>query len=169
MAPAVAQGVLWLFVMNLGLDFGAGLYEYRIQFPQWLVQSSDGSDDAVWDAQAAIRSDVGRRFWAFVSTGPLTLLSLASAFMAPRVGQPASQWWMIGATLTIAERLFTFTYFIPTMISLTGPGVVSDAQVVAKATRWGKMNRIRLALTMASWLAAMQALANFQRSEGIHA
>ena len=27
---------LWLFVINLGMAFGAGLYEARVVIPQWL-------------------------------------------------------------------------------------------------------------------------------------
>jgi hypothetical protein len=33
--------LLWLFVINLGIAFGAGLYESRITVPQWLTFSQD--------------------------------------------------------------------------------------------------------------------------------
>lgn len=36
----IARTLLWLFVINLGIAFGAGFYEARIVFPQWLVYSS---------------------------------------------------------------------------------------------------------------------------------
>ena len=52
--PTVA---LWLFVINLGVAFGAGLYEQRIVVPRWLSPSSDSN--ARWNAQAA-RADEPR-------------------------------------------------------------------------------------------------------------
>ena len=33
----VVSILLWLFVINLGIAFGAGLYESRIAVPQWLT------------------------------------------------------------------------------------------------------------------------------------
>jgi hypothetical protein len=35
----VSKILLWLFAINLGLVFGAVLYEARIEFPQWLLSS----------------------------------------------------------------------------------------------------------------------------------
>ena len=32
----MTEVLLWLFVINLGIAFGAGLYESRITVPQWL-------------------------------------------------------------------------------------------------------------------------------------
>ena len=76
----MAALVLWLFVINLGIAFGAGLYEHRITSPNWIA-SSPGAGMR-WDAAAARRDDTGRRFWAFVTTIPLTLLTLANLFYA---------------------------------------------------------------------------------------
>ena len=36
MAESITRIVLWLFVIDLGIAFGAGLYEGRIVVPQWL-------------------------------------------------------------------------------------------------------------------------------------
>jgi hypothetical protein len=36
-AEYVTKVLLWLVVINLGIVFGAGLYEARIEFPKWLV------------------------------------------------------------------------------------------------------------------------------------
>jgi AraC-like DNA-binding protein len=37
---------MWLFVLNLGIAFGAGIYESRIEFPHWLshLLASSGMD-----------------------------------------------------------------------------------------------------------------------------
>src|SRR5262245_60888705 len=41
MAESAARIVLWLFVINLGIAFGAGLYEGRVVVPQWLGATPD--------------------------------------------------------------------------------------------------------------------------------
>jgi hypothetical protein len=75
MTSDVSTILLWLFVINLGIAFGAGLYEHRIVVPNWL---SHGKDGAHWNAGTARHDNTGLRFWAFVTTGPLTLLTLAN-------------------------------------------------------------------------------------------
>jgi hypothetical protein len=69
----VAKIVLWLFVINLGIAFGAGLYEGRIVVPQWF--SPSGTSGYRWNAEAARRANVGLRFWVYVTTVPLTLIT----------------------------------------------------------------------------------------------
>jgi hypothetical protein len=34
--PSVTEALLWLFVVNHGVAFGAGLYEIRIVVPPWI-------------------------------------------------------------------------------------------------------------------------------------
>jgi len=72
--------LLWLFVINLGIAFGAGLYEHRIVVSRWIRASS--ATGVQWDVAAARQDDTGRRFWGFVTTGPLTLLTLANVVVA---------------------------------------------------------------------------------------
>ena len=36
MAPSVTEVLLWLFVMNHGIAFGAGLYETRMIVSPWI-------------------------------------------------------------------------------------------------------------------------------------
>src|SRR4029079_7055615 len=75
--------LLWLFVLNLGIAFGAGLYEHRINIPRWLTDTGAPH----WNAGAAQQDDVGRRFWVLVTTIPSTLLTIANLLAAwPREG-----------------------------------------------------------------------------------
>lgn len=69
----MAEGLLWLFAVNLGLACGAGLYESRVMVPLWFTPTEGG--DAHWDAAAARQADVGRRFWVHLTTLPLTVLT----------------------------------------------------------------------------------------------
>jgi hypothetical protein len=76
-SASLARLCLWLFVINLGVAFGAGLYEGRIVLSQWL--SSAGDSGLHRNVEAAQRDNTGLRFWIFVTTVPLTLHTLTVA------------------------------------------------------------------------------------------
>lgn len=147
--------VLWLFVINLGIAFGAGLYEHRITSPNWITPST--GPGLRWDAAAACRDDTGRRFWAFVTTIPLTLLTVANLFYAWHAPGGVRAWWLAAALAALADRLFTFVYFIPTMVRLMD--MPDSPAAVATATRWLLLNYVRHALVLAAWLAALKTFA----------
>ncbi|NOK34852.1 DUF1772 domain-containing protein [Corallococcus exercitus] len=149
--PSAAEILLWLFVLNLGVAFGAGLYEHRISLPRWLDATG-----AHWSAEAARQDDVGRRFWGLVNTGPLTLLTLASLYFATQATGPLRAWWLGAALVALADRLLTFAYFIPTMIRLMQSA--DSPAAVETALRWARMNHLRHALAAGAWFAALQAL-----------
>ncbi len=139
--------LLWLFVINLGIAFGAGLYESRVVAPLW----------ASAPPASLSTPDSGLRFWAVVTTGPLTLLTLASLYFAWQAGGVLGQWWLAAAGVALVERLSTFAYFIPTMLRLqrsTSP----QQQIGAQFARWRLLGHGRLALDFAAWLLAMRAL-----------
>ena len=79
--------LLLLFIINLGIALGAGVYESRIVVPQWLNRSSDGRTQ--WNAAAAVAANVGLRFWVYITTVPLTLLTFANLFAALQAVGPA--------------------------------------------------------------------------------
>jgi hypothetical protein len=152
MSTTAATILLWLFVINLGIAFGAGLYEHRIVTPHWLTD--DGSRSH-WNAEAARRDDTGLRFWAYVTTGPLTLLTLASLVVAWRTPGPERGWWLTAALIVLGDRILTFSYFIPTMVGLLS--APDSPAVAAAATRWMSLNYLRHALLLGGWLAALKA------------
>ena len=95
--------LLWLFIIFLGIAFGAGLYESRVVVPMWTS-----------DPPASLASpDSGHRFWAFVTTGPLTLLTVANLVAALQTQGPARASWLTAAIVTLVERAATFGYFFP--------------------------------------------------------
>lgn len=146
--------VLWLFVIFLGITFGAGLYESRVVVSNWTT-SADGQPQ--WDADAARRDDTGRRFWAFVTTVPLTLLTLTSLVMAWRSPAELRRWWLPAALAALADRLFTFSYFIPAMLRLMRLDDTSEAR--ALAAQWEMLDYVRHAIVLIAWLLAMKAFA----------
>lgn len=157
MGRTIERILLWLFVINLGIALGAGLYEARIQVPEWLVSTPGGLR---WDAEASLRANTGLRFWAFVTTGPLTLLTLASLGLVWGAGGAARDWWLLAISLTVVERIATFAYFIPTMVRLQAAG--AGAQVQQTLGSWATANYVRHALNLAAWLCALQALRAFE-------
>jgi hypothetical protein len=145
--------LLWLLVIDLGIAFGAGLYEHRVVFPRWLAVAGDGS--VHWNAEAVRSDNSGLQFWAYITTGPLTLLTIANLWAAWRYAAGWFRaWWIAASGVSLVERAFTFAYFIPTMIGLMNAPDTADS--VAAATRWSELNYIRHALALAAWLLALQ-------------
>lgn len=155
MSISLAQIVLWLFVINLGISFGAGLYESRIAVPQWLTHTP--GTGYRWNSAAAAEANVGLRFWVYVTTGPLTLLTLASLVLALRSAEPVRTWWLAAALAALLDRVLTFTYFIPTMIKLMR-GDFPEGAAVTKARQWARLGYVRHAATLVAWLAAVHSL-----------
>lgn len=155
MSSRISIFALSLFVINLGIVFGAGLYEARIEFPQWLVNSPGA--EPYWDAAKAREANTGIRFWVFASTITLTLLTLLILTLAI-----VRKWWLTAAVVALADRVFTFTYFIPTMITLMQDESLSGADAVGMASLWGNLNHLRHLLVLVAWIAALKAFRHYQ-------
>ncbi|PYP08017.1 MAG: hypothetical protein DMD59_13450 [Gemmatimonadetes bacterium] len=141
--------LLWLFIIFLGIAFGAGLYESRVVVPMWTS-----------DPPASLASpDSGHRFWAFVTTGPLTLLTVANLVAALQTQGPARAWWLTAAIVTLVERAATFGYFIPTIIRLQRTPTLTQTAVRTALARWVRLNYVRNTLTLVAWIAALKVLA----------
>jgi hypothetical protein len=147
--------VLTLFVINLGIAFGAGLYESRITVPQWLSFSTESGYH--WNAEAARRANAGLRFWVYVTTIPLTLLTLVSLVVAWWAPSEVRNWWFAAAIVVLVDRVMTFGYFIPTMLTLMNHSTISASEAVAKATQWINLGYVRHIATLAGWLASLRA------------
>ena len=104
------------------------------------------------------RTDAGRRFWVYVTTVPLTLLTLASLSVAWQSHNPRHEWWLVAAVVTLAERIATLSYFIPRGLKLMRADTLPRARVEAMASQWVALNRLRVALAVIGWLAALKAL-----------
>ncbi|MEQ1531785.1 MAG: hypothetical protein ABL925_20940, partial [Methylococcales bacterium] len=148
--------LLWLFVINHGIAFGAGLYEQRIILPLWFVRFSKTSIRV--NSEAMRSTDSGRRFWAFVTTVPLTLLTLANLIVAWQSQGLRHEWWLGAVIVTLVERIGTFTYFIPTALKLMRAETMPPEKVGDMALKWLALNHVRAALALVGWLAAMKAL-----------
>jgi hypothetical protein len=153
MPGAASRALLELFVINLGIAFGAGVYESRIVFPEWL--SSSAESGLHWNAEAVRRHNTGLRFWVFVTTVPLTLLTLLNLVAGWRADGTLRRWWVAAGSGALLERTLTLFYFIPTLAGLTQ--ALDSAESVATAAQWANLNHLRHAMVLTSWLAALKA------------
>jgi hypothetical protein len=163
MSARLSTVFLWLFIINLGIAFGAGLYEGRIVVPQWITSApEDGAQH--WHPDRARTDDTGLRFWAFVTTGPLTLLTLANLIAGWKSTATVRRWWLGAAGVSLAERVFTLAYFVPTMVGLMGSP--DSAEAVSIANRWAALNNVRHVMVLAAWLAALKTLSLLYQARG---
>jgi hypothetical protein len=151
---------LLAFVIFHGIAFGAGLYEQRVVVPRWMGRSSDGAP--YLDSNAMRIDDTGRRFWGFVSTGPLSILLLVNLYFAAVSASPARSLWLAACAITLVERIYTFSFFIPRAIRLMREAMPASAETIVLALHWRSANRIRLALSLAAWLVALVAVASYR-------
>jgi len=138
--------VLWLFVITLGTAFGAGVYEARVVVPGW-AELPPGQ----WP-------NTGLQFWVYVTTIPLTLLTLVNGAAAWLTRGPRRSWHLTAVGIVLLERLATFSYFIPAMVGMMGTEGTAGADLRAALSTWLLLNNGRHVLTLAGWLAALRAL-----------
>jgi hypothetical protein len=136
--------LLWLFVINLGIACGARLYEARVVIPQWA------------DIPPQTWPNTGLMFWVYVTTVPLTVLTVANLIAAWMDSSTRRRWWLSAAAIIVLERIATFSYFIPTMIGLTS-AELPEAEVKATLSQWWLFNHGCHVLTLSGWLMALKA------------
>jgi hypothetical protein len=142
----LTQALLLAYFANLGIALGAGLYEARIVVPLWERSFPRGFSEI----------ETGRRFWAFVTTVPLTCLCLASLIVAFRGAEMGKSLWLFSAIIVFVERLLTFGYFIPTILRFQNSKGGSEQKQSFQT--WKKANGFRNLLTLAGLIFALCAL-----------
>jgi hypothetical protein len=153
--------LLWLLILNLGIAFGAGVYEARIVVPDWIDASAAAPQ---WNPDAARHDDTGRRFWIAVTTVPLTLLTLANLVAAWRAPHGLRRWWLGAAATALADRVLTLSYFVPTMIRLMEHAHSPDAG--SAAVQWMQLNHGRHVVVLVAWLAALRTFSLLYTKRG---
>jgi hypothetical protein len=100
----IAGIALWLLVIALGVQTGAGLFETRVLVPLWA--NAPPASVLAYHA-TAIKADSGRRLWMFLTpvTGVISLLNIFAAWGA---AEPQRTWWLIGSIAAVALIAVTF-------------------------------------------------------------
>ena len=76
------------------------------------------------------------------------------------------RWWLIAGAFALAHRIFTLSYFIPTMIKLTGAESLPESDAAAIASQRRNLNHIRHALVSSAWPAALKAFSLLYEHRG---
>ncbi len=158
---SIAQILLWLFVIVLGIAIGGGLYEQLVVMPLWSVAPPD-SVIAYHQHNVAnphFTLNQGGRFWIYVMP-LLGLLTIATLLSGLKTRLEHRKWRIAGTILTLIVVVFTFAWFVPNIIKLTGEGVMamSPDEVASLTNWWAGLNWVRAVLFLVGWLAALRAL-----------
>ncbi|WP_067835195.1 DUF1772 domain-containing protein [Nocardia lijiangensis] len=146
---------LWLLVIFVGIQFGAGWYEKLGIIPLW----SDVPPDQVLTAmEESGFKRAGRFFWPFVSP-VVALLSLLNLYLARRTPGPARNWWIAGAAIMATYSVTTYGYFATQMLMFQSGGADwTPEHIESFVDLWTTLNYPRMALGGIGWLCALRAL-----------
>ena len=157
---SLAQIFLWLFVIVLGLEIGAGLYETLVVLPVWTLTPPESvlayHQHTLAYPQFALNA--GGRFWMFFT--PLTgLLAIAALVSGLKTRAEHRKWRVIATVLALLVVGFTFAWFVPKIMILGrgGPGL-SGEHIASLTNWWVRLNWVRVALYATGWLSGLRAL-----------
>jgi Domain of unknown function (DUF1772) len=146
---------LWLLVIFVGVQFGAGLYEKQAIVPLWAdVPPAQVLDhirtSGMWTA--------GRAFWPFVSP-VVAVLAVVNLVVARRSPPAYRSWWLAGAAVMVIYAVFSYSYFVPQMLLLQNSGGAwPPARVESLVDWWTGLNYLRMVIGAVGWLCALRAL-----------
>jgi hypothetical protein len=148
---------IWIFVIVLGIEIGAGLYETLVVLPTWTPDPLASYRHSIEFPQYAITA--GPRFWMF-QTPFLGLVSLITMITGLRTNSEHRKWRLIGAGLALLVVAATLTWFVPNLLSLIGEGVtrMSGDQITSVTSLWVRLNWLRVVVYSAAWLAGLKAM-----------
>jgi hypothetical protein len=157
MRKLVAEISLWLFVVALSLQMGAGLYEMRVVTPLW--SASPPASVRAWNADARYAIEPRAKFWRYCTAA--VGLTAALALVAGLAEGGRERKWLVASSATVVVLvLLTYLYFAPALALLLerrGAGL-SDEEVIERVGGWLWLGRVRAAAYVLAWLAALKAL-----------
>lgn len=147
-----AELCLWLFVITLSLQMGAGLYELRVVTPLWADAPPASVRESNRDALRSIEPRA--RFWRYC-TAAVGLTALGALSYGWRAGSVAR------GSLALRSRRWRWS---PPLISTSlrrsrnfwtrGAGL-GDEEIKRRVSVWLWLGRARAAAYVAAWLAAL--------------
>lgn len=155
--------LLWLLVIGLGVEIGAGLFEARVLVPLW--SASPPTSLINYNLQA-MQPHPGPSFW-MISTPLVGLLGVANLVAAWRNRDPMRRWWLTGAVLTVAVVVATFVYFVPVLLGFEHLREGGSADTASRVHQWVTLNWIRAVIYVAAWLCLLRAFSGGTRVTAI--
>lgn len=165
MRKLVAEVSLWLFVVALSLQMGAGLYEMRVVTPLW--SGEPPASVRGWNADGRYAVEPRAKFWRYCTAAVGLTAALALAFGWAEGGR-RRKWVVVSAVTVILLVFVTYVYFAPSLAELLerrGAGL-SDEQITERVSSWLWLSRVRAAAYVLAWLAALKAL-SVSESRGV--
>ncbi|GGL26123.1 DUF1772 domain-containing protein [Nocardia jinanensis] len=154
---------LWLLVIFVGIQFGAGWYEKLGVIPQWADAPTAQTHQAM--AESGFHR-AGRAFWPFVSP-VVALLALINLYLAWRTPVDFRRWWIAASALMACYALSSYTYFVPQMLIFQAEGAQwTPEHVESFIDTWTTLNYPRMVLGGIGWLFALRALSLSGRTTG---
>jgi len=152
----VIEILLFCSIINISIALGAGLYETTIVLPLWFNKSPNNDYYVNSDNMRTINP--GRKFWGFVTTVPLTLLTVINLVFAFQSQPPLLNWWVAATIIILIERVGTLTFFIPRAIKLQKEESLTTENISKLITWWLRLNYVRITLTLVALLVFIKAL-----------
>jgi len=157
---SIAVFFLWVFVIVLGIEIGAGLYETFVVMPLWDTLPPD-SVTAYYRHNAAnpqFTLNAGPRFWMFF-TPAVGLLGIGALVTGLRTNPEHRKWRIVGTVLAIIVVISTLTWFVPNIIKLSGENVLtmSSDDVTSLTNWWVRLNWLRIIVYLTAWISALRA------------
>jgi len=156
----IRQILLLLFVIVLGIELGAGLYETLVVLPLWTSHIPDSViayyQHNAADPQFALQA--GPRFW-MVCTPLVGIMAIAALLSGFRTATEHRKWRIAGTTLALVVVISTFAWFVPNIIKLGSSAVLTMTrdEVASVANAWVNLNWARVVVYSAALLSALRA------------
>lgn len=146
---------LWLLVIFVGIQFGAGWYEKLAVVSLW----ADLPPDQVLDGMnESGMHRAGRAFWPFVSP-VVAVAAVANLVFAWRSTAPNRSWWLAGAAVMCGYAAISYGYFVPQMLTFQSDGGSwSPERIDSFVTWWTRLNYGRTVIGGIGWLCLLRAL-----------
>ena len=155
-----ARFCLFLFVVVVGLEIGAGLYETLVVLPMWAMNAPDSVVAFYQHNQAnpEFAINAGGRFWIFL-TPFVGIVAIAALLSGLRTSGAHRGWRMAGTLIAITVVAVTFAWFVPNLIKLLyHVPEMTNAEIATTANRWYIANWGRVVVGITGWICGLIAL-----------
>ncbi|MFT3745229.1 MAG: hypothetical protein QM785_13160 [Pyrinomonadaceae bacterium] len=157
---SLSRFFLFLFVVVVGLEIGAGLYETLVVLPMWALNAPDSVVAFYQHNQANpdFAINAGGRFWIFLT--PLVgLVAIITLLTGLKTTGSHRKWRTAGTVIAIVVVTVTFAWFVPNLLRLLyHVPEMTSADIATTANRWYVANWGRVVVGMTAWLCGLRAL-----------
>lgn len=157
---SISRLCLFLFVIVVGLEIGAGLYETLVVLPMWALNAPDSVVAFYQHNQANpdFTINAGGRLWMFLT--PLVgLVSIAAFLTGLKTSGSHRKWRMAGTLIAFTVVAVTFAWFVPNLLKLLyHVPEMTSAEIATTANRWYAANWGRVVFGITGWICGLKAL-----------